>query len=125
MVALALAIALSRAARMSHAADQSFWSLVDLGVRQANRVPARGGQSLRLGAEFLFLGAGRTRNRRETVGLRQSWISRQPNPLTLQGEVVRLPFAVLRSSLLHCTPLRVPGRARSCVRGFLRRCPKH
>jgi two-component sensor histidine kinase len=48
------------------------------------------------------------------VGLRQGRIPRQPNPLALQGEAVRLPLAVLRGSLLYCTPLRfLVGRGHS------------
>ena len=48
------------------------------------------------------------------------------NPIpSLFKTPVRLPLAVLRGSLLHCTPLCVPGGARSFVRGPVCRRPKH
>jgi hypothetical protein len=66
--------------------------------------------------EFLYIDPGYARDCREAVGFRQVGLSRQPDPVPLQGAVVCLPLAVLPGPLLHRSSLRISGRLRLCIR---------
>ena len=85
-------------------------------VQPTECLSTRGRRPLWVGAQFLYVGTGCTRNHRTTVGFRQSGVPRQPDTVALQGTTVRLSLPVLRGSLLYRPPLRVPGRAWPLVR---------
>ena len=58
---------------------------------------------------FFRLAPRNARNHGETLGLRANCVPRQSSSFRLQGASLRLPFALLRRSLLHRASRRSPG----------------
>src|ERR1700754_2531475 len=76
-------------------------------------------------AELLLIGSRCAGDRGTALGLRQVGLPRQPTALALQGKVVRLSLALLRSALLHHAPLRLPARIWPFLRRSVGTCADH